>query len=191
MKVAKIWQQILSGVEPDQTPPCRVILVCALVVFVSDKILAKIFCCLLCRAAQGQVQLRGGGEGEEQARMTAHNAYCQRQGSRKSLIQPESPRTETPPTVMYERQGSKRSLLEPETPPPGPLVSSRAGSRASLLEPGASTEASWKTASRQSLQEADSSWRAGCRKSLLEPSCRTGSRASLLAADCVDAPTSI
>ena len=95
---------------------------------------------------------------------------------------------------MYERQGSKRSLLEPETPPPGPLVSSRAGSRASLLEPGAATEASWKTASRQSLQEViavDTSWRAGCRKSLLESTSRTGSRASLLATDSVDAPTSI
>ena len=171
---------------------------CALVVFVSDKIFAKIFCCLLCRAAQGQVQLRGGGEEEEQARLTAHNAYIERQGSRKSLIEPESPRTETPPTVMYERQGSKRSLLEPETPPPGPLSSGtlvfeRASSRASLGEPG-STEASWKTGSRQSLQEVaavETSWRAGCRKSLLESGSRAGSRASLLAADSVDAPTSI
>jgi hypothetical protein len=63
----------------------RMILMCALVVFVTDKVLSKLLCCLLCRAAQGQVFLRA----DEEERQQLHSAE-----------EPDSPRSGPGPTLL-------------------------------------------------------------------------------------------
>ena len=61
----------------------RFILIAALVVFVTDKIMSKILCCLLCRLAQGRAYLR------------------EDDGDRRRLhdVEPDSPRTPQPTLI--------------------------------------------------------------------------------------------
>jgi hypothetical protein len=83
------WQGLANSMYPtsgNELLARRLILLCALVVFVTDKVLSKLLCCLLCRAAQGQVFLRA----DEEERQQLHRAE-----------EPDSPRGGLPgPTLL-------------------------------------------------------------------------------------------